>query len=87
MQTVVLWRESQRASLRAWLRSLLHNPQVAGTKAIQDFLSGDPINPTDDDVEDIARRKALDEKRIEEQKKFYEIARRRAAELDEYMEQ
>lgn len=87
MQTVVLWRESQRVSLRAWLRSLLHNPQVASTKAIQDFLSGDPITPTDDDVDDIARRKALDEKRIEEQKKFYEIARRRAAELDEYMEQ
>ncbi|EQK98388.1 hypothetical protein G6O67_007191 [Ophiocordyceps sinensis] len=85
--TVVLWRESQRVSLRAWLRSLLHNPQVASTKAIQDFLSGDPITPTDDDVDDIARRKALDEKRIEEQKKFYEIARRRAAELDEYMEQ
>ncbi|PHH86080.1 hypothetical protein CDD83_10784 [Cordyceps sp. RAO-2017] len=86
-ETVVLWRESQRVSLRAWLRSLLHNPQVAGTKAMQEFLSGDPITPTDDDVEDIARRKAVDERRIEEQKKFYEIARRRAAELDEYMEQ
>lgn len=52
-----------------------------------DFLSGDPITPTDEDVEDIIRRKALDEKRMEEQKEFYEIARRRAAELDEYMEQ
>lgn len=52
-----------------------------------DFLSGDPITPTDEDVDDIVRRKALDEKRMEEQKEFYEIARRRAAELDEYMEQ
>lgn len=52
-----------------------------------EFLSGDPITPTDEDVEDIIRRKALDEKRMEEQKEFYEIARRRAAELDEYMEQ
>lgn len=52
-----------------------------------DFLGGDPITPTDEDVDDIVRRKAVDEKRIEEQKKFYEIARRRAAELDEYMEQ
>ncbi|RCI14703.1 hypothetical protein L249_6933 [Ophiocordyceps polyrhachis-furcata BCC 54312] len=84
---VVLWRESQRVSLRAWLRSLLHNPQVANTKAMLEFLSGDPMTPTDEDVEDIARRKAVDEKRMEEQKKFYEIARRRAAELDEYMEQ
>ncbi|OTA03266.1 hypothetical protein A9Z42_0036840 [Trichoderma parareesei] len=79
-------KENQRVSLRAFLRSLLHNPQIANTKAMSDFLSGDPITPTDEDVEDISRRKALDEKRMEEQKEFYEIARRRAAELDEYME-
>ncbi|RTE79776.1 hypothetical protein BHE90_005710 [Fusarium euwallaceae] len=85
--TVVLWRENQRISLRAFIRSLLHNPQVANTNAMQEFLTGEPITPTDDDVEDIIRRKAVDEKRMEEQKQFYEIARRRAAELDEYMEQ
>lgn len=50
-------------------------------------MSGEPVTPADEDVEDIMRRKAVDEKRIEEQKKFYEIARKRAAELDEYMEQ
>lgn len=33
------------------------------------------------------RRKALDEQRMEEQKKFYEAARKRAAELDIYMEE
>lgn len=54
---------------------------------MQDFLSGEPTTPTDDDVDDIIRRKQIDEKRIEEQKKFYEIARKRAADLDEYMEQ
>lgn len=54
---------------------------------MMEFLSGNPITPTDEDVDDIVRRKAIDEKRIEEQKKFYEIARKRAAELDEYMEQ
>ncbi|KAF4971112.1 hypothetical protein FZEAL_9919 [Fusarium zealandicum] len=86
-ETVVLWRENQRISLRAFLRSLLHNPQLANTNAMQEFLSGQPITPTDDDVEDIIRRKAVDEKRIEEQQQFYEIARKRAAELDEYMEQ
>lgn len=86
-QTIVLWRENQRVSLRAFIRSLLHNPQVANTKAMQEFLSRDPITPTDEDVDDIIRRKDIDEKRIDEQKKFYEIARKRAAELDEYMEQ
>ncbi|KAI5465937.1 hypothetical protein BGZ63DRAFT_411381 [Mariannaea sp. PMI_226] len=86
-QPVVLWRENQRISLRAFIRSLLGNPQIANTKAMQEFLTNGPITPTDDDVEDIIRRKLLDEKRVEEQKQFYEIARKRAAELDEYMEQ
>ncbi|KAG5933460.1 hypothetical protein E4U53_000985 [Claviceps sorghi] len=85
--SVVLWRESQRISLRSFLRSLLHNPQIANTAAMQEFLRGEPITPTDEDVDDIMRRKVVDEKRMEEQKKFYEIARKRAAELDEYMEQ
>ncbi|CAJ2501726.1 Uu.00g045790.m01.CDS01 [Anthostomella pinea] len=84
---MVLWREDQRISLRAFLRYLFHDQQIAQTKALQDFLTHDPITPTDEDVDDILRRKAVDEKRMEEQKEFYEIARRRAADLDVYMEQ
>ncbi|KAI6785548.1 PX domain-containing protein -like protein [Emericellopsis cladophorae] len=87
VEDVVLWRENQRVSLRAFVRSLLHNPQIANTKAMQEFLAGDPTTPTDDDVEDIMRRREVDENRMEEQRKFYEIARKRAADLDEYMEQ
>jgi hypothetical protein len=66
---------------------LLHNPQIANTKAVQEFLGGEQVVPTDDDIDDILRRKEVDEMRMEEQKKFYEIARKRAADLDEYMEQ
>lgn len=84
---VVLYREGQRISLRAFLRSLLQNPQIAQTKAMQDFLVRDPVTLRDEDHVDIMRRKSVDEKRVEEQKKFYEIARKRAAELDIYMEQ
>ena len=87
MQNAILWRESQRISLRAFLRALLGNPQVAATKAMQEFLTLEAITPTDEDVEDIVRRKAVDKKRMEEQKEFYDIARKRAAELDVYMEQ
>ncbi|TAQ89555.1 hypothetical protein B7494_g2111 [Chlorociboria aeruginascens] len=86
-EPVTLWRENQRVSLRAFLRTLLANPQIAQTRAIQEFLSLQPLTPKDEDVEDISRRKAMDEKRVEEQKQFYEIARKRAAELDVYMEQ
>ncbi|KAI1148648.1 hypothetical protein F4825DRAFT_464751 [Nemania diffusa] len=87
VENTTLWREDQRVSLRAFLRYLLHNPQIAQTKAIQDFLTLNPITPTDDDVDDIHQRKAVDNKRVEEQKEFFEIARKRAAELDVYMEQ
>ncbi|KAK5663483.1 hypothetical protein OQA88_3913 [Cercophora sp. LCS_1] len=86
-ENVVLWREEQRISLRAFLRSLLHDPQIARTKAMEDFLTKNPLTPKDEDIEDITRRKLMDERRVEEQKKFYEIARKRAAELDVYMEQ
>jgi hypothetical protein len=86
-ETVILWRENQRISLRAFLRSLLANPQIANTKAMKDFLTFGPMTPKDEDVDDIMRRKAMDEKRVEEQKQFYEIARKRAADLDVYMEQ
>jgi hypothetical protein len=80
-------RETQRISLRAFLRSLLQSPQIANTNTMESFLTKDPMQPSSDDVEDIERRKHIDENRIEEQKQFYEIARKRAAELDVYMEQ
>jgi len=54
---------------------------------MEEFLTKDPIPLNDDDHDDIARRKHLDKKRVEEQKQFYEVARKRAAELDVYMEQ
>lgn len=87
MQPIMLWRESQRISLRAFLRTLLSTPQIATTRAITEFLTLQPIKLTDENVVDIERRKAMDAKRLEEQKQFYEIARKRAAELDIYMEQ
>ncbi|KAI0456549.1 hypothetical protein F5B21DRAFT_502156 [Xylaria acuta] len=86
VENTVLWREDQRISLRAFLRYLLHNPQIAETNAIQEFLTRNPITPTDEDVGDIHQRKAVDAKRVEEQKEFFEIARKRAADLDVYME-
>lgn len=85
--TVVLYRETQRVSLRAFLRTILQNQQVAESKAMKEFLTADPIKKlNEEELGDLERRKAMDEKRIEEQKQFYEIARQRARELDVYME-
>tara|TARA_R110002003_G_scaffold126_15_gene11564 strand:+ start:20735 stop:21703 length:969 start_codon:yes stop_codon:yes gene_type:complete len=51
-----------------------------------DFLTHDPIEINEEEMEDIHRREEMDAKRIQEQKQFYEVARARAAELDIHME-
>jgi hypothetical protein len=67
---------------------MLQHPQIAKSKAMAAFLTGNPISQlNEEEMIDIERRKAMDERRIEEQKQFYEIARQRARELDVYMEQ
>ena len=83
---VVLYREDQRVSLRAFLRTFLQNEQISHSKAMLEFLTRNPIKLNEEEMDDVQRRKEMDEKRIEEQKKFYEIARQRARELDVYME-
>lgn len=82
----MLYREEQRVSLRAFLRMLLQNKRVAESKAIEDFLTAAPATLNEEEMMDVHRRKEMDAIRIEEQKRFYEIARQRAAELDVYME-
>ena len=53
---------------------------------MEQFLTSDPITLNEEALIDMERRKEMDERRIEEQKRFYEIARKRAAELDVHME-
>lgn len=53
---------------------------------MNEFLMSHPVKLNEEEREDLDRRRAMDEKRIEEQKRFYEIARQRAKELDVYME-
>ncbi|KAK2831916.1 hypothetical protein FQN49_007041 [Arthroderma sp. PD_2] len=86
-ETVTLYREEQRVSLRAFLRLVLQNHRIASSNSMKEFLTDKPIILNEEEQIDIARRKELDAKRIEEQKRFYEIARKRARELDVYMEQ
>lgn len=82
----ILFREEQRVSLRAFLRSFLQNEAIAHSKAMTDFLTSKPITPTPQEYEDIDRRKLMDERRLEEQRRFFEVARERARELDVHME-
>ncbi|KAI9819571.1 MAG: hypothetical protein M1827_007021 [Pycnora praestabilis] len=85
-EPVKLYREEQRVSLRAFLRTILQNPQVALANAMTEFLTGNKIKLNEEEIGDLNRRKEMDQKRIQEQRQFYEIARQRAKELDVYME-
>lgn len=82
----VLYREEQRISLRAYLRTILQNKRLAESKSLEEFLTADPFEPGQEEKQDMERRKEVDGVRVQEQKRFYEIARQRAAELDVYME-
>jgi hypothetical protein len=82
----VLFREAQRVSLRAALRTLLQNQHIARSTSMQEFLTKEKVELSEAELVDCERRKALDEKRIEEQTQFYEIAQKRAAEVDVHME-
>ena len=82
----MLYREEQRVSLRAFLRTVLQNKRVADSKSMEEFLTARPVTLNEEELLDVQRRKDMDAIRIEEQKRFYEIARQRAAELDVYME-
>ena len=81
-----LYREAQRVTLRAFLRHLLQNEQIAHSRSIADFLTSDPIKLNEEEKSDIKARAEMDEKRLEEQRQFFEIAQRRAKELDVHME-
>ncbi|KAI5295840.1 hypothetical protein KEM52_000047 [Ascosphaera acerosa] len=86
---VMLYREQQRVSLRAFLRTLLQNSKIASSKAMIDFLTTNPVPPselTSEDSLDMSRRNEIDHRRLLEQQRFFEVARKRAQELDVYME-
>jgi hypothetical protein len=53
---------------------------------MEEFLTAQPVTLNEEEFVDTRRRKELDARRIEDQKQFYEIARKRAQELDVYME-
>ncbi|TKA82587.1 hypothetical protein B0A55_01372 [Friedmanniomyces simplex] len=82
----VLPREDQRVSLRAFLRHFLANEAIASSTSMSEFLTHKPITLNADELADIEKRKAMDERRMEEQQRFFEIARERARELDVHME-
>ncbi|KAK9366414.1 hypothetical protein V1509DRAFT_629816 [Lipomyces kononenkoae] len=86
--TVKLPGELQRLSLRAFLRSLVAIPSVAESEIFRKFLTNRPFRLselTPAEIADIRLRRQADTARVEEQFEFYQIASRRARELDSYI--
>src|SRR5690606_28205986 len=83
---VILYRENERILFRALLRALLADKQIAGSNALATFLTRDPVTLNAEEMLYVTRRREMDELKIQEQQRFYEVARQRARELDRYME-
>lgn len=84
---IKLPREKQRLSFRAYLRSLLKIPAVAKSQTLLEFLFRDKMRRelTSEELEDIARRRLMDIRRVEEQVEFLRLATVRARALESHM--
>lgn len=86
--TVKLTGESQRLSLRAFLRSCASISSVAESDIMRSFLIEHSFlikDLTPAETADMKRRIEADKQRLEEQFRFFQIASQRARELDHYM--
>ncbi len=83
--TPSLRRENQRLTLRAFLRGLVQDKQIVKSRSLLGFLMESPVQLTTEELDDVAHRKSLDRMRVQEQVRFFEIARERAKELNTYM--
>ncbi|ODQ55465.1 hypothetical protein SAICODRAFT_23501 [Saitoella complicata NRRL Y-17804] len=84
-ESSIIPREKNRLTLRAFIRALVHDPQIVRSTNLIMFLTADPIHLTPDDIEDEARRAELDVLRTTELSKFTQVAQARARELDAHM--
>ncbi|WFD34164.1 hypothetical protein MCUN1_001000 [Malassezia cuniculi] len=82
---VILSRERNRHTLRAYIRSLLAIPSVADSEAMHDFFVSDPIQLTESEKQDVAARARADELRNAENEQFEQETAARAAKIREHL--
>ena len=69
-QKVVLARERNRLTLRAYIRHLLNTPNVNNSSTLRDFLLTDPIQLTQSEMMGVEVRMEMDRVREEEMSRF-----------------
>lgn len=84
---IKLIREKQRLSFRAYLRGLIAIPSIAKSQTLLEFLFRDQIRGklTEEQQDDIARRRMMDIKRVEDQLEFLRLATARARDLEVHL--
>ena len=82
---LVLSRERNRHTLRAYIRSLLSIPAVADSAIMHDFLVATPIELTEVERADIATREHADALRNAENEQFEKETAHRAARIREHL--
>jgi hypothetical protein len=79
-------REKDRLSLRAFLHRIAINPRLANSDVFLSFLHDQPIELSDEEREDMEKRKQIDKIRSEEEKKFRQEVDKQVEQLNEQLE-
>ena len=82
---VILSRERNRLTLRAYLRHLLSNQDIANSGITQNFLLHEPIELSNEERTDAMRREEMDRMREAEADKFKSEVSGRVRELESYL--
>ncbi|KAI8331583.1 hypothetical protein BC941DRAFT_438751 [Chlamydoabsidia padenii] len=70
--TSTLYREKDRILLRVFLHQIASQSRLAKSDIFEKFLTANPIKPNEKEQQDIDRRLAMDQIRVEEEKRFRE---------------
>lgn len=86
-QSLNLLQEKQRLSFRAYLRALISIPPIAKSLTLAEFFFQNQIRGdlSKEQQQDIARRRMMDIKRVEDQIEFLRLATARARELETHL--
>lgn len=81
-ETQHLHREKDRIMLRSFLKRLSADPVVANSTIFRDFLLDDAIKLTAEEEKDAQARHKMDQRRLDEEKRFREQVDEKIVELD-----
>lgn len=81
-----LVRETNRLTLRAFLRSILAVPSVADSEIFQEFLTGDPTFLTSEDKADVEIRRRADAVRESQHREFADKMAERVRDLQLHLD-